>query len=95
MSSVVPFGVFDNAMNDMKFHSYDIPKEAWVSSNNHFIHNDSRIWEKPEELSPDKFLTADGKTLGNGNALEKLWHSGSRHCFLVLVGTFSTGFPFD
>ena len=79
MSSVVPFGVFHKAMKDIKFHGYDILKGTWVSSNTHFIHNDPRIWEKPEEFKPERFLTADGKAFKKHDAFMP-FSTGKRQC---------------
>ena len=28
---------------------------------NYFIHNDERIWNNPEDFSPDRFIIAEGK----------------------------------
>ena len=79
MSSIVPFGPFHTAMKDTKFHGYDIPKDTMVVSNLHFIHHDKRIWGNPEEFQPERFLSADGKTLKKHDALMP-FGVGKRQC---------------
>ena len=79
MSSIVPTALFHTTMKDVHFHGYDIPKDTIVVSNLHFIHHDKRVWGNPEEIQPERFLSADGKTFKKHDALMPFGF-GKRQC---------------
>ena len=79
MSTIAPVGSFHTAMEDVKFHGYDIPKGSIVVANIHFIHHDKRVWGNPEEFQPERFLSADGKTFKKHDALMP-FSTGKRQC---------------
>ena len=79
MSSIAPIGVFHRAREDVKFHGYDIPKGTLVMHNLHYIHHDPKIWGNPEEFQPERFLSADGKTVKKHDALMP-FSVGKRAC---------------
>jgi len=60
-SSMVPFNVQREAVKDTSIAGYFVPKGTQLIVSNYFIHNDERIWTKPEDFSPDRFITAEGK----------------------------------
>ena len=79
MSAIVPTGVLHKAMEDVKFHGYDIPKGTMIMPNVHCIHYDPRYWDEPEEFRPERFLSADGKTLKKHDAFMP-FSVGKRQC---------------
>ena len=79
MSSIVPTALFHSAMEDVKFHGYDIPKDTIVVPNLYLIHHDKRIWGNPEEFQPERFLSADGKSFKKHDALMP-FGIGKRQC---------------
>ena len=62
-SSITPFGLFHYAMEHTTVAGYTIPKGTWVAVNLHFIHNNPEIWGDPENFRPERFLSADGRTV--------------------------------
>lgn len=60
---------------------YSIPKGSNAFLNMDYIHTDPKIWEKPAEFRPKKFLEVPGKydLLGN-NFTYMLFGSGRRIC---------------
>ena len=79
MSSITPIGVLHRAMEDVKFHGYDIPKGTFILPNVRYIHYDPRNWDKPEEFRPERFLCADGKTFKKHDAFMP-FSVGKRQC---------------
>lgn len=78
-SSIVVTGVMHTAMTDAKFLGYDIPKDAWIMPNIYAIHHDPEIWDEPYEFRPERFLSADEKTVKrNDNMLA--FSLGTRRC---------------
>ncbi|GAU96062.1 hypothetical protein RvY_07560 [Ramazzottius varieornatus] len=59
-ASIVPLGVFHVTSATMKIDRYEIPKDFHMLPNLYFIHHDERIWEKPDEFIPERFLSVDG-----------------------------------
>ena len=43
-SSIVPFGVFHSAMEDVTFHGYNIPKDTVIMGNLWEVHHDKEVW---------------------------------------------------
>ena len=79
LSSITPFGLFHRAMKDVQFHGYDIPKGTFVLANIYYIHNSPKIWGNPEDFQPERFLSADGKTLKKHDAWMP-FSVGKRQC---------------
>ena len=79
VASILPFGLFHRATEDVKFHGYDIPKGTLVLANLHYIHYDPRNWDEPNEFRPERFLSADGKTVKKHDAF-MAFSIGKRVC---------------
>ena len=79
MASLAPIGTFHRALQDVKFHGYDIPKGTLIVANIHYIHYDTRNWDEPQEFRPERFLSADGKTVKKHAALMP-FSIGKRQC---------------
>lgn len=47
----------------VEFEGYVIPQNAHVIPLLHAVHMDPEAWEAPEELRPERFLTADGSAV--------------------------------
>ncbi|XP_059056664.1 probable cytochrome P450 304a1 [Achroia grisella] len=58
--TLVPLGVPHCAINDTKFHGFDIPKGTMVNANFHMLHMDKEIWGDPENFRPERFIV-DGR----------------------------------
>ena len=69
IASIAAMGVFHTAMEDTKLEGYDIPKGSWICSNFHGVHHSKEIWGDPENFRPERFLSADGKTVIKHDAL--------------------------
>ncbi|XP_021948995.1 cytochrome P450 2J6 [Folsomia candida] len=61
-TSIAPLAIFHNAMQDVRFHGYDIQKDTMVLLNLHGAHHDKNYWGDPEKIRPERFLAADGTT---------------------------------
>ena len=79
MSCTVPVVGFHRALQDVKFHGYDIPKGTLLMQNLHYMHHDPKIWGNPEEFQPERFLSADGKSFKKHEALTP-FSIGKRAC---------------
>lgn len=69
LSSLIPFGIFHNTMNDVTFKGYFIPKDTLIMSNLYGVHYNKKVWGDPEEFRPERFLKVEnGKFVKNQNA---------------------------
>lgn len=63
--SVAPLGVPREASADTEYKGYFIPKGSVVLSNIAAVHMSPKIWNKPEEFNPRRFLKEDDTGLVN------------------------------
>ena len=66
-------------MQDTTFHGYDIKKGTWIVANHHSIHFNKETWGDPENFRPERFLSADEKTVQKRDALIA-FSVGRRQC---------------
>ena len=57
------------ATEDSSICGHFIPKDTHVLANLWAVHNDPKIWDKPEEFNPNRFLSNDGKEIIKTEAL--------------------------
>jgi cytochrome P450 len=68
-SSITAIGIFHSALEDTTLAGYTIAKGSWISVNLYHIHHDPEIWGDPMNFRPERFLSADGKTVLKNDAL--------------------------
>ena len=66
-------------MEDSSILGHFIPKDTIVLVNIWAVHHDSKIWDKPEDFNPNRFLSDDGKELLKTEALIP-FTMGKRSC---------------
>ncbi|XP_064633681.1 cytochrome P450 2F3-like [Lineus longissimus] len=55
-----PLAIPHTATTDAEFLGHSIPKGAMMIANIWAVHHDPRLWEKPYEFQPERFLDAEG-----------------------------------
>ncbi|XP_066602887.1 cytochrome P450 18a1 [Prorops nasuta] len=60
-SSIVPLGTTHATTRDVMLNGYKIPAGSQVVPLLHAVHMDPKLWEKPDEFRPARFLSAEGK----------------------------------
>ncbi|XP_073497207.1 cytochrome P450 2U1 [Phyllobates terribilis] len=63
MTVVVPLSVPHMASESTVFQGYTIPKGSVVLANLWAVHRDPRVWEKPNDFNPSRFLDEHGQIL--------------------------------
>ncbi|KAG9480196.1 hypothetical protein GDO78_011946 [Eleutherodactylus coqui] len=63
MTAVVPLSVPHMASETTVFRGYTIPKESVVLANLWAVHRDPKVWEKPNDFIPSRFLDEHGQIL--------------------------------
>ncbi|XP_075056840.1 cytochrome P450 2U1 [Mixophyes fleayi] len=63
MTVVVPLSVPHMASENTVFQGYTIPKGSVVLANLWAVHRDPKIWEKPNDFNPSRFLDDHGQIL--------------------------------
>lgn len=61
LGSVVPRGLPRSNQSSAKFREYIFPERCMFTLNVHAIHRDPKLWDKPEEFKPERFINGDGK----------------------------------
>ena len=65
--------MFDEYINstveDTSVLGHFIPKDTTVMANIWAVHNDPKVWHKPQDFNPNRFLTSDGKQVIKTEAL--------------------------
>lgn len=82
-SSIVSLGLFHNAMSDVKFQGYDIPKDTYIVPNLYYAHHNPSVWGDPEEFRPERFLSVDkttGETIAIKHEALMPFSTGKRQC---------------
>lgn len=79
MSAMVPTGVFHTALEDTKFHGYDIPKNTIIVPNLYCAMRDPKIWGDADTFRPERFLSEDEKSTVRHEALIP-FSTGKRVC---------------
>ena len=59
--NLLPLGVMHQAMEDVQFGGYYIPKGTQIFPNLGRVLNDPKFFPNPEEFNPERFLINDGK----------------------------------
>ncbi|KAM4662626.1 cytochrome P450 2F3-like [Discoglossus pictus] len=77
-ASIIPQGLPHEALYDITFKGYTIPKGTQIITFLHSALNDSKYWDKPEEFNPNRFLDENGKLLKNDAHLP--FGAGKRAC---------------
>jgi 26-hydroxylase len=60
-ATIVPLGTTHSPTCDVSLNGYDIPAGACVVPLINSIHMDPKLWDKPDEFNPDRFIDAEGK----------------------------------
>ena len=55
------FILFIRTMEDTSICGHYIPKDTHVLANWWAVHNDPKLWNRPEEFNPKRFLSDDGR----------------------------------
>ncbi|KAM9329525.1 cytochrome P450 2U1 [Gastrophryne carolinensis] len=63
MTVVVPLSVPHMASESTVFQGYNIPKGSVVIANLWAVHRDPKVWEKPNDFNPSRFLDEHGQIL--------------------------------
>ncbi|XP_069599974.1 cytochrome P450 2U1 [Ranitomeya imitator] len=63
MTVVVPLSVPHMASESTVFQGYTIPKGSVVLANLWAVHRDPKVWEKPNDFNPSRFLDEHGQIL--------------------------------
>ncbi|XP_053552904.1 cytochrome P450 2U1-like [Bombina bombina] len=63
MTVVVPLSVPHMASDTTVFQGYTIPKGSVVLANLWAVHRDPKVWEKPNDFNPSRFLDEHGQIL--------------------------------
>lgn len=63
MTVVVPLSVPHMASESTVFQGYSIPKGSVVLANLWAVHRDPKVWEKPNDFNPSRFLDEQGQIL--------------------------------
>jgi cytochrome P450 len=79
ISSLVPMSVFHGTMADVEFHGYRIPMDTTIIPNLYSVHWNKETWIDPENFRPERFLSADGKTILKNDSLIP-FAVGKRQC---------------
>ncbi|XP_063775239.1 cytochrome P450 2U1 isoform X2 [Pseudophryne corroboree] len=61
MTVVVPLSVPHMVSEHIVFQGYTIPKDSVVLANLWAVHRDPRVWEKPNDFNPSRFLDEHGQ----------------------------------
>ncbi|KAE8577228.1 hypothetical protein XENTR_v10004491 [Xenopus tropicalis] len=77
-SSVVPNGLPHEALYDIKFKGYTIPKGTQIITFLFSALNDKGYWDDPEQFNPERFLDKEGKFVKNEAHLP--FGAGKRAC---------------
>ncbi|XP_062838873.1 cytochrome P450 2U1 [Anolis carolinensis] len=106
MTVVVPLSIPRMASETTKLQGYTIPKGSVIIPNLWSVHRDPKIWEKPDDFHPARFLDENGQLLKKETFIP--FGIGRRVCmgeqlakmelFLMLVSllqTFTFQFPED
>jgi cytochrome P450 family 2 subfamily U polypeptide 1 len=80
-SSLVPWGLFHNTLEEVELGGFRIPKDTLIIPNLHAVHYNPDIWGDPENFRPERFLSEDGngKTVKRNDAL-LAFSAGKRVC---------------
>jgi cytochrome P450 len=99
-SSLTPFGIVHNTLDDVTFHGYRIPKDTIILANLYEVHQSEKIWGDPENFRPERFLSEDGSELLKDHPKVIPFSVGKRSClgetlarnnlFLFLTSLFQT-----
>ncbi|KAG8182695.1 hypothetical protein JTE90_017673 [Oedothorax gibbosus] len=77
--TVVPINIMRYTVADTSVGGYHIPKNQIVMANFWAVHNDPSLWKDPETFKPERFLSADGKSVvKSGNLIP--FSVGKRSC---------------
>ena len=79
-SSIVPWGLFHNTMEDVELRGYLIPKDTLVIANLHSVHHNVDIWGDPKNFRPERFLSEDGKSVKKSEEAFIPFSVGKRVC---------------
>jgi cytochrome P450 len=60
-ANLVPLGIEHSCIKDVVFQGYRIPKNAIIMSLMNAVFFDEKIWPKPMEFRPERFLDEEGK----------------------------------
>ncbi|KAM8947104.1 cytochrome P450 2F3-like [Pelodytes ibericus] len=77
-ASIVPNGLPHEALSDIKFKGFLIPKGTQIVTFLHSALNDKNYWTKPELFNPDRFLDGKGKFVNNEAHIP--FGAGKRSC---------------
>ncbi|CAG2173422.1 unnamed protein product [Oppiella nova] len=77
--TILPLNLMRRTLKDTTVLGHFIPKDTRVMANIWAVHNDPKVWDKPEQFNPNRFLTSDGKELLKTEALIPFSY-GKRSC---------------
>ncbi|XP_069510660.1 cytochrome P450 2B15-like isoform X2 [Ambystoma mexicanum] len=102
--SIIPNGLPHEALHDIKFKGYIIPKGTQVITFLHSSLTDKRYWDDPKLFNPDRFLDENGKFKKNDAFIP--FGAGKRSCigeslarkeififFVTMLQNFSLNVP--
>ncbi|CAG2112194.1 unnamed protein product, partial [Medioppia subpectinata] len=77
--NILPLNLVRSASEDSYILGHFIPKDTRILINLWAVHHDHKVWQKPEQFNPNRFITSDGKNLIKTEALIP-FTLGKRNC---------------
>ncbi|CAG2172580.1 unnamed protein product [Oppiella nova] len=83
--TTIPVNLMRRTTEDTSVLGHFIPKDTQVLANIWAVHNDPKVWHKPQDFNPNRFLTSDGKQVIKIDAFIPFSY-GKRNCVGETLG---------
>ena len=80
ISSIVQFNVSHKATQDATIGGRNIPKGTQINFNLWHMHHDERVWDKPDEFNPHRWLDEENKYIPGMHKSFLPFSAGRRSC---------------